>query len=101
VEGTTFDFRQAKPIGGSFDHNFCKPGEISVYEPGTGRCMRVETDLPGVQLYTGNFLPAQHTGFCLETQAWPDSPNQWPGQCLLRAGETYATTTKFGFSVQG
>jgi len=113
VAGTVFDFRQAKPIArGGYDHNFCHPGAIEVYEPVTGRRMTVETDLPGVQLYTGNHLPVPpgspanpqicwggpHTAFCLETQAWPDSPNQWPAQCLLRAGETYRTTTKFAFS---
>ena len=113
VAGTPFDFTQPKPIGqdinqgdpqltqvGGYDHNFCNPGVIEVYEPVTGRKMSVTTDLPGVQLYTGNNLPAPHTAFCLETQAWPDSPNQWPGQCLLKAGETYRTTTRFDFSAQ-
>ena len=111
VEGTPFDFRQGKPIGqdigaddpqltqvGGYDHNYCNPRAIEVTEPITGRRMAVMTDLPGVQLYTGNNLPAPHTAFCLETQAWPDSPNQWPGQCLLKAGETYQTVTKFNFS---
>jgi len=113
VEGTPFDFRRPKPIGrdifaddpqlaqcGGYDHNFCNPGRIEVCEPLSGRVMRVETDLPGVQLYTGNNLPARHTGFCLETQAWPDSPNRWPEQCLLRAGKDYDTTTRFEFSVR-
>jgi len=112
VEGTAFDFRQAKPIGRDiyaddsqlkqvkgYDHNFCNPKGIAVYEPTTGRRMSVTTDLPGVQLYTGNNLPTPHTAFCLETQAWPDSPNQWPEQCFLRAGEAYKTTTRFDFSV--
>ena len=113
VEGTAFDFRKAKPIGrdiraddiqltqvNGYDHNFCNPKGIHVYEPISGRCMAVETDLPGVQFYTGNFLPNPHTAFCLETQAWPDSPNQWLEQCLLRAGETYETQTRFDFSVK-
>jgi len=113
VAGTPFDFTTPKPIGqdifagdpqltqaGGYDHNFCNPGKIEVSEPVTGRCMSVETDLPGVQLYTGNNLPAPHTAFCLETQAWPDSPNQWPGQCLLKAGALYKTTTRFDFSVR-
>jgi len=120
VEGTPFDFRKPKPIGqhihaddpqlkqvGGYDHNFCNPYyyrynpvRVSVSEPLSGRCMSVETDLPGVQLYTGNNLPAPHTAFCLETQAWPDSPNQWPDQCLLKAGELYKTTTRFDFSVR-
>jgi len=113
VAGTPFDFRQGKPIGrdihaedpqlgkvNGYDHNFCNPGAIEVYEPNTGRRMSVGTDLPGVQLYTGNHLPAPHTAFCLETQAWPDSPNQWPEQCLLKAGECYETMTRFDFSVR-
>ena len=113
VEGTPFDFRRGKPIGqdigandpqltqvGGYDHNYCNPKAIEVTDPASGRRMAVTTDLPGVQLYTGNNLPAPHTAFCLETQAWPDSPNQWPGQCLLRAGETYKTTTRFDFSVR-
>jgi len=100
VAGTAFDFRAPRPIGQEYDHNFCNPKGINVYEPVSGRCMTVETDLPGVQLYTGIFLPAPNTAFCLETQAWPDSPNQWPEQCLLRAGETYRTQTSFEFSVK-
>ena len=112
VAGTAFDFRQAKPIGRDifaddpqltqvkgYDHNFCNPKSIAVSEPLSGRRMSVTTDLPGVQLYTGNNLPSPHTAFCLETQAWPDSPNQWPEQCILKAGEAYKTTTSFDFSV--
>jgi len=100
VAGTAFDFRAPRPIREEYDHNFCNPKSINVYEPVSGRCMAVDTDLPGVQLYTGNFLPVPHAAFCLETQAWPDSPNQWPEQCLLRAGETYRTQTRFEFSVK-
>jgi len=99
VEGTAFDFTRPRPIGQEYDHNFCNPKSVNVYEPVSGRSMEVTSDLPGVQLYTGNFLPVPHAAFCLETQAWPDSPNQWPEQCLLRAGETYKTTTKFSFMV--
>ena len=71
-----------------------------MYEPQSGRVMRVTTDLPGVQLYTGNFLAghpgkggkpvACRTGFCLETQYYPDTPNQpdFPS-CVFRAGEAF------------
>ena len=77
-----------------------------------GRVMRVTTDLPGVQLYTGNFLAghpgkggkpvACRTGFCLETQYYPDTPNQpdFPS-CVFRAGEAFESTTEFQFSVRG
>ena len=74
--------------------------------------MRVLTDLPGVQLYTGNFLAghpgkggkpvACRTGFCLETQYYPDTPNQpdFPSS-VFRAGEAFQSTTEFQFSVRG
>ena len=71
------------------------------HHPATNRTLEVLTDQPGVQFYTGNFLdgtvkgrngcsfPAQ-TGFCLETQAFPDAPNhpEFP-TCILQPGETY------------
>ncbi|MCL2495321.1 MAG: galactose mutarotase [Oscillospiraceae bacterium] len=116
VKGTAFDFTSPKPIGqdifaddpqltqvNGYDHNYCitqgsPDPAVVVCEPISGRKMSVITDLPGVQLYTGNNLPVPHTAFCLETQAWPDSPNQWPEQCLLKAGEDYRTTTRFEFS---
>ncbi len=128
VAGTPFDFRAAKPIGQEihadetqltqckgYDHNFClNQGEglpaAVVFEPESGREMRVFTDLPGVQLYTGNFLDGesgkngipmrQHAGFCLETQYYPDTPNkpEFPS-CTVRAGETFRSTTSFCFAV--
>ena len=77
----------------------------TVYEPQTGRLLEVLTTEPGVQFYTGNFLDGTLTGkggvvynfrsgFCLETQHFPDSPNQpqFPS-VLLKPGETYRTTT--------
>ena len=83
-----------------------------VYEPTTGRAMDVLTDQPGVQLYTGNHFDGRHVGIggvrharhsalCLETQHFPDSPNQ-PGfpSTVLRPGETYATTTVYRFYTQ-
>ncbi|HBL40843.1 MAG TPA: galactose-1-epimerase, partial [Ruminococcaceae bacterium] len=72
----------------------------------------VTTDCPGVQLYTGNFLDGtkngkggcpmiQHSGFCLETQVYPDAPNHenFP-QCAYRAGEEYTSRTVFKFGVK-
>jgi aldose 1-epimerase len=83
-----------------------------VVAPSTGRVMEVLTDQPGVQFYTGNFLNGtfkghggqtyvKHYGFCLETQHFPDSPNQrkFPS-VVLRPGETYRTVTVYRFSVQ-
>ena len=80
-----------------------------VYEPETGRVMEVATTEPGVQLYTGNFLDGtlpvpgggtygKRSGLCLETQHYPDSPNQpsFPS-VTLNPGQKYATTTTFKF----
>ena len=74
--------------------------------------MEVYTDQPGVQFYTGNFLDGsitgkcaikynQYSGFCLETQHFPDSPNQptFPSS-ILKPGETYHTTTIYKFSAK-
>ena len=105
--------------GRGYDHNFVlnRKGEgltlaARVYEPTTGRVMEVLTTQPGVQFYTGNFLDGsitgkqghvyqQRYGFCLETQHYPDSPNQpnFPST-ILRPGETYRTRTVYKFSVR-
>ena len=84
----------------------------SVFEPESGRYMEVFTTEPGVQLYTGQHLKGTEigkagvaytklTGFCLETQHFPDSPNQ-PGfpSTLLNPGETYKSTTIYKFSAK-
>lgn len=107
-------------LGGGYDHNFVldrEPGggeqlAARVYEPTSGREMEVRTSEPGVQLYTGNFLDgtitgkgghvyARRTGFCLETQHYPDSPNQkdFP-TTILRPGEAYRSRTVYAFSVR-
>jgi aldose 1-epimerase len=112
------DEEQVK-TGGGYDHCFVlnkKSGnELSlaakVSEPTTGRTMEVWTTEPGVQFYTGNFLngaagKAGHkydyrTAFCLETQHFPDSPNQpsFP-TTLLKPGETYRSTTIYKFGAK-
>ncbi len=125
VEGTAFDFRRAKPIGTEieslphgYDHNFCLANDgalrpaAEVYEPTTGRVMRLETDQPGVQFYTawwmdgsavgrGGVSYGRYAGFCLETQRWPDSPNRpdFPG-AVLRPGEVYRHAMVHRFSVR-
>jgi aldose 1-epimerase len=125
VQGTPMDFRTTKPIGrdidkvkGGYDHNWVlnKKGDnlgkvASVYEPKSGRYMEVFTTQPGLQFYSGNFLDGtltntkggkkyvQHAALCLETQHFPDSPNQpsFP-TTILKPGETYhhKTIYKFG-----
>jgi aldose 1-epimerase len=106
-------------IGGGYDHCWVINREgkglelcATVYCKETGRFMEVLTTEPGVQLYIGNFLDGsqvgksgvayqKRTGLCLETQHYPDSPNQpdFPST-VLRPGEEYATKTVFRFSVK-
>lgn len=84
----------------------------TAYHPESGRLLEIYTDEPGIQFYTGNFLDgtlpsktggtyAQRTGFCLETQHYPDSPNQkdFPST-VLNPGEKYTSKTSFKFSVK-
>jgi aldose 1-epimerase len=106
-------------FGGGYDHNFVlnRTGRglalaARVSEPSSGRVLEVHTTEPGVQFYTGNFLDgsitgkggrvyARRTGFCLETQHFPDSPNQpsFPST-VLEPGQRYETTTVFSFSAR-
>lgn len=126
VENTPFDFRTPKKIGRDitsddpqivkahgYDHNFCLKGEPRSFkvfakakDEKSGRTLEASTDLPGVQLYTGNFMDGEmgkdgigldkHYGFCLETQFYPDTPNrqQFPS-CVLKAGEEFESVTIF------
>lgn len=84
----------------------------SAYDATSGRFLEVYTDQPGIQFYTGNFLDGtlprrdsgtygHRTGFCLETQHYPDAPNQkdFPS-VVLKPGEKYETKTSFKFSVK-
>lgn len=105
-------------VGKGYDHNWGLnskgKGSVSLaaeaYEPKSGRVLQVLTDQPGVQFYSGNFLDGSITGkgskvynlrngFCLETQHFPDSPNQpkFPS-AVLKPGQQYKTTTVFKFS---
>jgi len=105
-------------FGGGYDHNFVfrqPPGTMRlgarVVDPASGRVLELTTTEPGVQFYTGNFLDGsvkgrggkayvKRSGFCLETQHYPDSPNKpaFPS-VVLRPGESYKTTTQYTFSV--
>lgn len=108
--------------GLGYDHNFVlyRPDSLgsnlikvaSVLEPVSGRTMEVWTTEPGLQFYGGNFLNGQDTGktgkpytfrsaFCLETQHFPDSPNQanFPST-VLKPGEVYQSKTLYRFSVE-
>ena len=99
VGGTAFDFRDGKPLTTEFDHNFVlrgAPGEpaLELYEPSTGILLKVYTDQPGLQLYSGR----PDCGVVLETQHFPDSPNHpaFP-PTVLRPGETYVQNTIYHF----
>ncbi|GIE86090.1 aldose epimerase family protein [Actinoplanes regularis] len=126
VAGTPFDFRAFHPIGErlrddhpqlaagrGYDHNYVLIGTVAavVRDPGNGRQLTIETTEPGLQFYAGNFLDGKLRGtsgrqyrqgdaFALETQHFPDSPNQpsFPST-MLRPGETYTSTTVHAFSI--
>ncbi|MDT8401394.1 MAG: aldose epimerase family protein [Bacteroidales bacterium] len=129
VEGTPFDFTTPHVIGDrieddyeqlrlglGYDHNFVldnttEPDAV-VYEPGSGRLIEMNTDQPGVQFYCGNFLNGlekghggkvyeYRSGLCLETQHFPDSPNQadFPS-AVLEPGKPFTSKTVYKFSVR-
>ena len=132
VAGTPFDFTTAHAIGdqiaaddeqirngNGYDHNWVldTAGDITkvaveLYCPATGIDLKVYTDEPGIQVYSGNFLDGtvtgkkgvvynQRHGICLETQKYPDTPNkpEWPS-AVLRPGETYHSHCIFAFGVK-
>ena len=106
-------------IGNGYDHCWVLNGQgkglplvASAYDPVSGRLLEVYTDKPGIQFYSGNFLdgtlPSKlngtyqyRTGFCLETQYYPDSPNQrnFPS-VRLNPGEKYKSKTVFKFTTK-
>lgn len=112
------DFRQLRNAHG-YDHNYVIDGTVGTlrpvamaYAPTTGIVMEARTTLPGVHFYTGNFISpwcrgkggcnyGPYHGFCLETQHFPDAPNQpqFPS-ALLKAGEVYAHSTLFRFATR-
>jgi aldose 1-epimerase len=106
-------------FGGGYDHNWVLDNQggrlalaATLYEPQSGRFMEVLTTEPGLQFYSGNFLNGKLTGksgkqygfrsgLCLETQHYPDSPNE-PGfpNTILRPGETLRSTTIYRFGTK-
>jgi aldose 1-epimerase len=134
VAGTPMDFRRSKPIGRDirspfqqilyghgFDHNWVlnkpagRPAALTLaarmYDPASGRILRVSTDQPGIQFYSGNFLDGslvgtsgrtyrQSDGIALETQHFPDSPNHpnFPST-VLRPGQVFSSQTNWKLTV--
>lgn len=132
VESTPFDFRKPTAVGArinaddeqlhlghGYDHNWVldsgggKMAEAAeVYDPSSGRVLKVVTDQPGIQFYSGNFLDGSikgkggkpdelHAALCLETQHFPDSPNHpdFP-TTELKPGQRYHTVTVYSFSTR-
>jgi aldose 1-epimerase len=132
VASTPFDFRSATAVGArinandeqlhlghGYDHNWVLDsggGKLSeaaeLYDPSSGRVLKVLTDQPGIQFYSGNFLNGSikgkggnpyelHAALCLETQHFPDSPNHpdFP-TTELKPGGRYHTVTVFSFSTR-
>jgi aldose 1-epimerase len=132
VESTPFDFRKGTAVGArinandeqlrlgrGYDHNWVLDsggGKLTeaaeVYDPGSGRVLKVLTDQPGIQFYSGNFLDGSVKGkggkpyelrsaLCLETQHFPDSPNHpaFP-TTKLKPGDRYHTVTIYRFSTR-
>jgi aldose 1-epimerase len=134
VASTPFDFRKATAVGArihaddeqlhrgrGYDHNWVldtdsgggKLGEAAeLYDPSSGRVLKVLTDQPGIQFYSGNFLDGSikgkggkpyelHSALCLETQHFPDSPNHpdFPNT-ELKPSQRYHTVTVYSFSVR-
>ena len=132
VENTPLDFRKPTAVGEriktdfmalkygkGYDHNFVlnkKAGEMSlaaeVYEPATGIVMKVSTDQPALQFYSGNFMDGKdtgkrgdvhnyRTGIALEAQNYPDAPNHanFPS-AVLKPGETYKQSSIYAFEVK-
>ncbi len=129
VESTPFDFREMRVIGerinedhlqlkqgAGYDHNWILEGgqnlddiKAELYEPVSGRKLEVYTTEPGIQFYTGNYLSyggtsnlfGQRSGLCLETQHFPNSPNEtsYP-DTLLEPGKKFSSTTIYKFSTQ-
>ena len=106
-------------VKGGYDHNYVFQGKSKeltfaarLFDPGSGRFLEVFTTQPGIQFYSGNFLDGtitgkngriyqKHWGLCLETQHFPDSPNQktFPNT-ILRPGEKYSEETVYKFGVR-
>lgn len=132
IDSTPLDFRKPTVIGErindnfmalkygkGYDHNFVlnkKPGEMKlaaeVYEPSSGIDMKITTDQPGIQFYSGNFMDGVDTGkrgekhnyrsgIVLETQNFPDAPNHqnFPSS-VLKPGQTYKQVAIYSFEVK-
>ncbi len=127
LAGTPLDFYRMTGIGerirdahvqlgiaGGYDHNYVLDSTgicAEAYDPLSGRTLKAFTDKPGIQFYSGNYLNGikgrdgiiynKNFGFCLETQYYPDSPNN-PGfsDCVLKKSKTYSHKTTYSFGIK-
>ena len=127
LAGTPLDFSRMTRIGerireantqleiaGGYDHNYVLDNTgicTEAYDPQSGRTLKAYTDKPGMQFYSGNYLNGnigrdgikyiKNFGFCLETQFYPDSPNN-PGfsNSVLKKGATYSYKTTYSFGIE-
>ena len=126
VDGTPFDFRAEKPVGRDidlndpqlaaghgYDNNFVLTSRsaATLYSTESGIELRITTDMPGLQLYTANFMEpvagkygeklTPRCAVCLETQEFPDAPNResFP-PAILHAGEKYCRLTEWAFGIR-
>ena len=132
VDSTPFDFRKPTAVGSrintddpqlhlghGYDHNWALDSggrklveAAELYDPASGRVLKVLTDQPGIQFYSGNFLDGSiigkggkpdvlHAALCLETQHFPDSPNHQDFPSTeLKPGQHYRTVTVYSFSIR-
>ena len=122
VHGSVFDFTRMRAVldgrAPAYDHCYVLRGyagrlreAAELYEPASGRVLTVLTTEPGMQLYTGQFLQPMagkhgtryqpYSGLCLETQHFPDSPNQpsFPS-AIVRPGDEFSSTTIYRFGIR-
>ena len=101
VEGTRFDFREARRVGEAYDHCFALDGETACVLRDGDVKMTLRTDFPGLQVYTGTYLPEEfgpYGALALEPESYPDSPNRpdFPST-VLRKGEHYHRWASYTF----
>ena len=105
VTNSAFDFRTMRPIAQHFDHNFALTAHVNpaavLTAPDDSLSMAVHTDLPGIQLYTAEFIPSPFpvgAGICLETQHFPDAPNipHFPSS-VITPDQPFVSQTTFAF----
>lgn len=106
VENTAMDFRQWKSIGEEmpkpYGYNVCYTGSVAmVFDPFSGRTLRVASSLPGILLYTAGYCPTPFESLCLEPQYWPDCPNHPSFPCCrIDSDHPYSHFITYDFGIR-